>query len=49
MQRGAAVWVVEVFERLPCLDPAVAAMAVADTAAAVTAVDIGGVAWASPS
>jgi uncharacterized membrane protein len=28
MQLGAAVWVVEVFERLPCLDPAVAAMAV---------------------
>ena len=49
MQRGAAVWVVGVFERLPCLDPAVAATAEAGTAAAVMAVDIGAVAWASPS
>jgi hypothetical protein len=49
MQLGAGEWVEEVFERLPCPDPAVAVTAGADTAAAVMAVDIGAVAWVSPS
>ena len=41
MQRGAAVWVVGVFERLPCLDRADAATAEAGTAAVGMAVEIG--------
>ena len=44
---------VEVFERLPCLDPAGAAMAVVATdgvvTAVVTAVATGEAAWVSPS
>jgi hypothetical protein len=38
MPLEAAEWVVAVFELHRCPDPAVAAMAVADTAAVVTAV-----------
>ena len=48
MQLGAGEWVEGVFERLPCPDLAVAVSAGADTAAAME-VDIGAVAWASPS
>jgi hypothetical protein len=53
MPPGAAEWVVEVFELHPCPDQAVAAMAVAgtaavaDTAAVVMAVATAAAVWAS--
>jgi hypothetical protein len=49
MPPGAAEWVVEVFELHRCPDPAVAAMAVAGTAAVDMAVVTAAAVWASLS
>jgi hypothetical protein len=49
MPPGAAEWVVEVFELHLCPDPAVAAMAVAGTAAVVMEVATAAAVWASLS